>query len=555
MLRPNIPAPADSERPTGYADRVGAVYASLVHADHRKNQGLYLTPVPIADLMASMIGVRGTNVRILDPGAGAGVLLCAAAEFLTTRPDAPTSLELTAYETDTGLAEALRNVLAYLSEMAKPRGVRVDYQVLARDFVLDHAEALDRMTERLDLIGMHREFDAIIANPPYFKLNKANDPRAKAAAAIIHGQPNIYGLFMAVSAALLRPGGDLVYIVPRSFASGPYFRRFREVFFRAIRPDAAHLFQSRRDAFRRDEVLQETLVFHGTRDDGWEDRQAGQVVVLTSSEGIGDLDTPRRRTFAAPALLSPKDPDRVLRLPSTLAEEVAFDRVSRWPGSLISYGLRISTGPVVPFRAREVLAREGDANTVPLLWMNHVRAMNARWPVATRHPQHLRAGPASKHILLPNETYVILRRFSAKEEPRRLTAAPWLAGTGGTRLLGLENHLNYIWRPGGTLSEDEAYGLAALLNTRLLDDYFRAVGGNTQVSATEIRATPLPPLAAIVAVGRRVRTRSTPVKDLDPVVDAALPTGETSVAKDGREEGRRGTGDPGGPGPAETAAE
>ena len=68
-----------------------------------------------------------------------------------------------------------------------------------------------------------------------------------------------------------------------------------------------------------------------------------------------------------------------------------------------------------------------------------------------------------------------------------------------------ENHLNYVHRPGGALSEDEAWGLAALHNSRLLDTWFRAVNGNTQVSATELRAMPLPAHGTNVALGQRVK--------------------------------------------------
>ena len=57
----------------------------------------------------------------------------------------------------------------------------------------------------------------------------------------------------------------------------------------------------------------------------------------------------------------------------------------------------------------------------------------------------------------------------------------------------------------GDMNDDEAFGLAALLNTELLDTYFRVSSGNTQVSATELRAMPLPPRDMIVFIGRRVR--------------------------------------------------
>lgn len=95
-----------------------------------------------------------------------------------------------------------------------------------------------------------------------------------------------------------------------------------------------------------------------------------------------------------------------------------------------------------------------------------------------------------------------MRRFSAKEEARRLVAGPYLARTTTAPMLGLENHLNYIYRPGGTLTDDETFGLAALLSSSILDTYFRASNGNTQVSATELRTMPLPALDIISAIGR-----------------------------------------------------
>jgi hypothetical protein len=45
------------ERPTILADAAGADYASRVSVDHRKNHGLYLTPVSVAEFMAAQIGV------------------------------------------------------------------------------------------------------------------------------------------------------------------------------------------------------------------------------------------------------------------------------------------------------------------------------------------------------------------------------------------------------------------------------------------------------------------------------------------------------------------
>ena len=117
--------------------------------------------------------------------------------------------------------------------------------------------------------------------------------------------------------------------------------------------------------------------------------------------------------------------------------------------------------------------------------------MHITWPVLSkRKPQYIDATDDTAALLLENRNYVLLRRFTAKEEIRRLIAAPYEATTNLSPVLGLENHLNYICRPTAEISIEEAYGLAALLSSSLYDTYFRSFNGNTQISATELRNTP-----------------------------------------------------------------
>ena len=111
-----------------------------------------------------------------------------------------------------------------------------------------------------------------------------------------------------------------------------------------------------------------------------------------------------------------------------------------------------------------------------------------------------------------------MRRFSAKEEARRLVAAPYLADSVSAPVIGFENHLNYVYRPNSNLTEDEAVGLVAIFNSSLLDNYFRVSSGNTQVSATELRAMALPSLQAIQAIGRSVRIAQFDHDSIDAMV-------------------------------------
>ena len=513
-----MPAPAVEERPCAFADRVGAWYILSRSSHYRKAHGLYLTPVPVADFMAAQIDVSGSTLRLLDPAAGAGVLCCAAVErFIATKPP-PAGIELVVYEDDSDLCGALTAVLDYLGDWCRARGVRLQSQIRCADFVAANASALRSVGELFPADSADGNFDAVIANPPYFKIGR-NDPRALAASSVVHGQPNIYALFMAVGAAALRPSGALAYIVPRSFASGPYFQRFRSTFFDLIQPCVVHAFDSRRSAFDRDNVLQENVILAGRRRDGWLRNHAKGTVVISASRGVADMEMPVRRRTPIATVLDPHDPDKVLRLPLSDDDASVLALVEDWPCTLRDLGLNISTGPVVPFRAAFAVCATGDvpATHAPLLWMNHVRPMQATWPLRRYKKEYfLRDG--AERLLVPNRNYVLIRRFSAKEEKRRLTAAPYVAKRFDFKDLALENHLNYIYRLNGALSEDESWGLAALYSSRLLDRYFRCINGNTQVSATELRAMPLPSASVIVALGSRMKQMADPLSALDETV-------------------------------------
>ncbi len=513
-----IPPPAPGERPTEYADRIGEYHVAGRTEAHRKQHGLYLTPVAAADFMAGQIRAAGDRLRVLDPAAGAGILCCAAVEALAGRDRPPGRIELVAYEVDAELMAPLEAVLGYLKEWCRDeQGIRLEARIESTDFVLAHAEALRREDSLLPGNSDDPEFDVAISNPPYFKINKS-DPRAVLASSVVHGQPNIYALFMAVSAALVRPGGDFISITPRSFTSGLYFRRFRRVFFSLVRPTLVHAFGSRREAFQRDDVLQENVILHGVRLNSQpQDRQA--PLVISSSRGVGDLDDSNRRTTPLQAALDLDDRDRVLRLPVSEEDARVLDLVDSWPNTLASLGLAISTGPVVPFRARDLVEREGQVpeSHVPLLWMNHVQPMQVTWPLHRHKPEYIKREGAEK-LLLSNRNYVLLRRFTAKEEVRRLSAAPYVAQSMPIPQVGLENHLNYVHRPAGSLTDEEAWGLAALYNSRLLDTYFRCLNGHTQVNATELRAMPLPARDLIVELGEQVQQLANPIDHLDPLI-------------------------------------
>lgn len=438
------------------ADEAGRDYASQTDARHKEEFGQFLTPLGIARFMASQSSFRAEHISILDPGAGAGILGAALIDAMMLQQPRPRSIMLHAYEHDARLAPRLHELFSSIRDCLGA-DVAFDFRVDETDFLHENAW---RVGNESDLFTSGNPYDIVISNPPYYKL-AGTDERAVAAAPVVNGQPNVYSLFMATAAALLRQEGELIFITPRSFAAGPYFGAFRKWFFQRMQPQRLHLFESRRDAFRHDDVLQESVILKAVRRDGWMCSRHDVCVRVSASSGVADIGTAGVRSVPIDRIIDPADSHRVLHIPAHEEQDRIIQLFRNWPSSLSAMNLNISTGPVVGFRARDHLREAEPPNDAwaPLLWMQNLTAMRVSWPLDSKKAQYIIKNSASGKLLLSNtKTYVLLRRFSAKEQTRRLTAAVLEPGMVPCDWVGLENHVNYIHRPGGTLTRKKRTG-------------------------------------------------------------------------------------------------
>lgn len=485
----------------GFSSEVQERYEATTSAAQRKERAQFFTPTPVAAFMATLFSRFPKYVRVLDAGAGTGTLAAAVCERIL-RLRSPRHIELVLYETDPHVAMLLNENIEHCRSILEQSKHRMAYTIRQEDFILTNPQTFHQKM-LFDIPSECDGFDLVIMNPPYFKIQKATE-YAQVMERIIHGQPNIYALFMAVGAELLRPGGELVAITPRSFCSGLYFRSFRRWFLQRMSLRHIHLFESRTETFRGANVLQESVITLTRRS---ADRDA--TITMSTSYG-GDLQqTPSTRQTPTARVIDDTCGHMVIRIPEKAEDERIMDLVEAWPKRFPDHGLRVSTGPVVMFRAREFLVSSPNvANAAPLLSLHNVRPFETVWPVHKNgKPTGFKVCPTSlnRRLLVPTENYVLLRRFSAKEERRRLTAACFLKTSTSVPYLALENHLNYVYHAERALTDNETYGLAALFNSALLDRYFRAISGNTQVNATELRTMKFPDLEKLERMGRRVR--------------------------------------------------
>lgn len=490
--------PFERELPSQFAERVGLAYEKLSTQRDKKNKGQFFTPLPISHFMGRLAIIRQKEkVSVLDPGCGLAILSSALIEHLATSSIIK-GVSLVMYETDSEVVPLTNQVLTYLKLWCENKGLDFIYELRESDFIIEKCSCLDACDTIFEGKHISEKFDYIISNPPYFKLAK-DDARTKSCAGIVDGQTNIYALFMAICAKLLNNSGQMIFITPRSFASGRYFQSFRDFLFRHVHIDLIHLFNTRKDTFDKDQVLQELVIMsmHPAREE--------EHIVVSHSEGINDLNQPYQKLYKAKDIVNVKSEEKVVYLPVDERDEAVLSLFRSWDGNMEKYAIKISTGPVVAFRAYDYIVQEAEADTVPLYWLHNVVKMLCYHPIYKNDKgQYIKICAQTKAALLPNKNYILLRRFSSKDDSSRLVAAPYFGNMSQHEYIGIENKLNYIYRPKGRLRRDEVIGLSALLDSTLFDTWFRTFNGNINVSATELRMMPLPPIETIQEIGRKI---------------------------------------------------
>ncbi len=490
---------SDSRDLVGFCAQLQQGHEAATRIADRKRLGQVFTPPAVCHFMAGLFASIPKEFKLLDPGAGIGALSASVCERIRDLP-APRSCEFHLFEMDRALIPMLHKNMRNCQSALDRAGHSLTYTVHNEDFLLDTGSHFGPAS-LFDDKGELGDFDAVITNPPYFKI-RGQSAYARLMPEVVHGQPNIYALFLAKAAQSLRPGGELVAITPRSFCNGLYFRGFRRWFFTRMALGHIHLFESRTHTFQAADVLQESIITLSHR----LGRFQPQVTVSTS-HGLELPARPSVQTLPTASVLDDSCGDMVVRIPATADELKLLNVIESWPHRFRELGLRISTGPVVLFRAREFLLPQlnGD-DSVPLLLVHNIRPFKTAWPFAKKgKPAALQLCQDSLRLLVPARNYVLLRRFSAKEERRRLTASCFLREGAARPYVALENHLNYVYHAKRELSIDETYGLAALFNSALLDRYFRTLSGNTQVNASEIRTMRFPPLEVAAGIGKKIR--------------------------------------------------
>ncbi len=477
--------------------------------EERKSLGQFFTGLMVSDYMASLIECPDNKtVRILDAGAGIGILTASAALHCLNL--GYTSVHAVLYEIDQKALPGLKQTSDIIRKIYKTQKASFTCEIYCEDFILARPD----MDRKID------PFDIAIINPPYFKYSAKSSPYAKATADLYRGDPNIYASFMALAMASLKRNGQMITITPRSFTNGLYFKGLRSYLLTTSSLKSVHIFKHRDKIFKdaSSTVLQENIICR------FKKSCQTKNITVTSSNDDADIQHQVKEEYPTRLIIDPSNDQNMIRIPESAYEAEILQQAESLETTFQDAGYFISTGRIVEHRTREYITDNTKTkNSIPLYRPHNVTPLQATW--TGKHKKDVSFLLLEKHEkhTISNQTYVLLKRFSSKDEKRRLVASIHLSKLHNCQQIGFGNKINYLGLKNEKISSTEAYGLVAVFNSSFMDRYFRCISGNTQVNASEIRLLRFPKRNQIVKIGRQIKTQKTiNIKVIDLIVHSTL---------------------------------
>lgn len=474
-----------------YVENKTLDYLNGMPKKQRKSKGQFFTSIMTAKYMAKMFNISHCNskIQVLDPGAGTGILSVAFVEYVSQN-FSNIIISLTCYETDITVLPILRENLAHVKAIL---GNRFEYSILECDYILSQKFTIETSEP---IVDSSKQYDFIISNPPYLKISR-KDPSAIAMDKVVHGAPNLYFLFASMSLFNLKQNGEMVYIIPRSWSSGAYFEAFRKYLLTEGKIEQLHLFASRDKVFDVEQVLQETMIIKVRRT-----KKQPDFVKISSTNSSDDFDNVRLLYAPYDVVVSGKE--LYVYLPVDEKDIKTIQTINTYNYTLKDSGLKMKTGIVVDFRQKKELRKYPGEHIFPLFYSQHIR--NGRVNHQPSGKEYDWIVDSKSSLLQKNKNYVFIKRFTSKEEIRRLQCGVYSPGDFNEyEYIGTQNKINFIDRIDNLeMDYQTTYGVYALLNSTLFDSYYRILNGSTQVNSTEINNIPFPPPDIIKIIGEKV---------------------------------------------------
>lgn len=451
----------------------------------------FMTPSIVAEYMADLFDMdNGEGKSFLDCGAGIGSLTVPVIKRKSNLS------QIDCWEIDPVMVKFLTlNMKEY------------NANIHCSDFIQDSIE----------LIKQGIRYDYIITNPPYKKIS-TNSKERKSLRSVGIETVNLYSAFLSLSIFLLKHNGQLVAIVPRSFCNGVYYKKFRELILKHCSIDYIHSFDSRKSIFSDDNVLQENIIIKLTKR-----KQQESVVIFYSYDD--DFSKIKKHEVSFSEIVIKNDKNQFIRIPkmeSIPNAEYPFNN------DINNLELSVSTGQIVDFRVKEFLQENLSKNSYPLIYPHHFNNGNFTYPKHHKKPNAILNDEKIRKWLLPtNGCYIVVNRFSPKENKKRIIANIISPKMIDKDFIAIENHLNFFHLNKKGIDETIAKGLLCYLNSSVLDNYLRNFSGHTQINVGDLKSIPYPTKNELLFLGSKYKARIEQI-EIDSLINEVIFYGKTT---------------------------
>ncbi len=471
---------------------LSSAYALLREDVYRKTLAMYFTPPSLTERLLGdleMQGVSFDNGSFFDPACGGAAFLAPIAHRMQValKAQGASPRKILTYVEKNLFGMDVDSALCALSHQFLKMALYEEIRAARREptFRIMPGNSL------CDLDVFFGSIDVLVCNPPYRKTNKKEIEKYRDNFdEVIEGQPNIYGLFIALSIKLLKQNGVCGLVTPTSFLSEQYFSKLRGLLMKEAQVLSIGMVSDRSGVFI--DVLQETALTLLRRKSRTRTSQTKAFVSVVSRDGsylnVGSCVLPNSGSSWP--------------IPRTETDVFLLKNAATSKFRIKDYGYAVRIGTFVWNRdkrpvymsAAEVKRRKA-RTAVPLLWSSDIKSGGIlRFDGAKKEngePCFVDFGDMA-HRSIIRRASVILQRVTSNDQSCRLipsvVSKTFLKKYGG--FVG-ENHtviLEQVVAKPALMPKQ----MAELLGCYVIDRYFRCISGATNVSAFELSQLSLP---------------------------------------------------------------
>jgi len=466
-----------------------SLYPSLLPPGERGAFGAYYTPPALVTRLFDMTDdvLDWQRARVLDPAVGGGAFLIQAA--LRMRRAIANS------EPAFVLSQLGTRLLGFELDHRAGSLAQSAFEILLSDLALASGRPVPVVVRICDTLDEPAEpvFDLVIGNPPYGRVALSPEHRNRYGRSL-YGHANLYGVFTDAALRWTKSGGHIAYLTPTSFLAGRYYSALRGLLAEEAPPVTIDFVHARAGIF--EDVLQETLLAVYAKG---QPARPTQIHYLTLSNE-NETELVRNGTVELP-----KPATSPWLAPRHAEHGALIAHAKTMKSRLLDWGYSVSTGPLVWNRYKSQLRTTANGKDIyPLLWAECITPEGEFIYRAAKknHEPFFKLEPGDDWLLI-NKPCVLVQRTTAKEQARRIMAAElpasFIAEYSGAVV---ENHVNMVKAIADVKVSPKV--VAALLNSRVLDQVFRCISGSVAVSAYELEALPLPKISELEILCRLV---------------------------------------------------